>query len=539
MNDKMPPAKVKQRNPVDSVPGDPASAGDPAPSSSAGICTRQWIRVTRTCNNNCIFCLDKECQDGSVVPVDQLTVEMGRGIGRGAVRAILSGGEPTLHPNLIDLIRAGRRLGYREVQVITNGRMFAYPQYLSDAIEAGLTEITFSIHGHTPHLHDWHTRTKGSFAQALKGLVNALRSGRILVSVDIVLTRRNHAVLPEMVSRFHRMGAREFDLLAPVPFGAAWEHKHRVFFDFRGLAEPLGRTLEIAEQRGIRIWTNRLPAPFLEGREHLIQDPHKFLDEIRGREDEFRGFIHGGRPMPCAGERCPHCFMKPFCRELSELLSRLQDRNLTDVYAARPAAHRVSLLVKAGARRLVIDSDSPISSAAVSSHGVEIIRRIRRPDEWEQNGAKPHVAREVVLTPALKRAVLSHPDRFFDVPNVRFSMDLSEPDAADGRPGSTRQFWDALGKRGYRPSRTAAIPRCITRSTSPPESTPWDAAILLPDGRVDLGPFSRHFIDERYRAKSLRCQDCPSNTVCDGLPVRHLKRCGFSELGWATTAETA
>ena len=37
----------------------------------------------------------------------------------------------------------------------------------------------------------------------------------------------------------------------------------------------------------MHIWLNRFPVPHLEGYEHLIQDPYKLNDEVRGRKEEY------------------------------------------------------------------------------------------------------------------------------------------------------------------------------------------------------------------------------------------------------------
>ena len=94
---------------------------------------RQWVRLTRVCNNRCLFCLDDEAQDGSCIDFSIIknTLEKGRALK--AKKAILSGGEPTLHPGLFKIISAARALGYSEIQIITNGRMFAYEEFLRQA----------------------------------------------------------------------------------------------------------------------------------------------------------------------------------------------------------------------------------------------------------------------------------------------------------------------------------------------------------------------------------------------------------------------
>ena len=40
---------------------------------------KYWIRLTRVCNNNCIFCLDKTAQNGTSVPLPELKNQLKQG----------------------------------------------------------------------------------------------------------------------------------------------------------------------------------------------------------------------------------------------------------------------------------------------------------------------------------------------------------------------------------------------------------------------------------------------------------------------------
>lgn len=283
---------------------------------------RQWVRLTRVCNQRCLFCLDRDAQDGGFLTVEAVRRNLAAGRRLGHSRVVLSGGEPTLHPEYIGIIALARKLGYTHVQTITNGRRFCYGNFLASAMEAGLREITFSMHGHTPELHDRLVHVKGAFVQALTGLRQALRTPGLIVSVDVVINRLNLPVLRELLEFYIGLGVGEFDLLALVPFGDAWRHREELFCD---LSEPehlrnLRRALELSRRPELHIWTNRLRPDVLEGFERLIQPPEKILDELRGRKMGFTRLLRKGRMMGCRGPSCGLCFMKNFCADLDVLL---------------------------------------------------------------------------------------------------------------------------------------------------------------------------------------------------------------------------
>ncbi len=274
---------------------------------------RHWVRLTRACNNRCLFCLDSGAQDGRVVPEEAVRERILEGRRAGAERLILSGGEPTIHPKYLDFIRLGTEAGYTWIQTVTNGRMFRYGRFAEAAVRHGLREATFSMHGHTPDLHDRLVAHEGAFAQALAGLRRVMGLG-VVVSVDVVLNRLNLPFLREILDFYVGLGVREFDLLHLVPFGRGWdEHRDLLFPEDDLLGRELERALRAVDGQDVVVWTNRLPIQYLEGREDLFQDPHKIYDEVLGEREAFRDLFERGIQPPCLGPRCPHCFLRLFC----------------------------------------------------------------------------------------------------------------------------------------------------------------------------------------------------------------------------------
>ena len=282
---------------------------------------RHWVRLTSCCNQRCLFCHDRGAQDGKTAPWDGLRRQLACGRRQGLRRVVLSGGEPTLHPDYLKAVSLAKELGYTHIQTITNGRRFCYPDFLKAAVAAGLGEVTFSLHGHNAVLHDRLTRVPGSFVQALAGLRAALAVPGLIVSVDVVISRLNLPVLRELLEFYIAVGVREFDLLALVPFGDAWRNRADLFCDFsvpRDLAH-LRRALQLSRRPDLHIFTNRLRPEYLEGFEPLIQPPEKILDEVRGRRRLLARSLSSGKAPSCSGAACQHCFMREFCPDLAQL----------------------------------------------------------------------------------------------------------------------------------------------------------------------------------------------------------------------------
>ena len=288
---------------------------------------RNWVRLTFDCNDRCVFCLDAHTHDGTVRAREEIKQQILDGRRKGAERLILSGGEPTIHPDFVDFVRLGRLAGYRKVQTVTNGRMFAYGEFLRRSLDAGLGEITFSIHGPNAKIHDALVGTRGAFDEEVIGLKRALADGRPIVNIDVCVNRGNVKQLPELLATFTAMGVREYDLLHVIPFGRAYtEGKDTLFYDLEEMRPYLLEAFSYARRPGIHIWLNRFPPQHLEGFEDLIQDPYKLGDEVRGRKEEYAHLLERGVPLDCrAPHRCGYCYLQPLCDTLDEVRARVED----------------------------------------------------------------------------------------------------------------------------------------------------------------------------------------------------------------------
>jgi MoaA/NifB/PqqE/SkfB family radical SAM enzyme len=324
---------------------------------------RNWVRLTYDCNDHCIFCLDSRAHDGEMRDVHEVKRQILDGRRKGATRLILSGGEPTIHPQFVDFVRLGKRAGYPRIQTVTNGRLFAYKDFLTRALDAGLGEITFSIHGPNARIHDALVGVAGAFEQEVAGLDHALADGRPIVNIDVCVNRGNVRQLPALIETFVAKGVREFDLLHIIPFGRAYtDGKEILFYDLAEMQPYLKEAFAWARKPDMHIWLNRFPPAHCEGFEDLIQDPYKLNDEVRGRQEEYELLLERGTPLHCrAPEQCRHCYLQPLCDTLDDVRATLAgrfdvirvdtawERSLPPSYGGDPAsAKRAAALAAAG-----------------------------------------------------------------------------------------------------------------------------------------------------------------------------------------------
>src|SRR5437016_9095129 len=101
--------------------------------------------VIRRCNLSCGYCSEYD-KSSDPVPVEVLEARLKKLKELGTFGISLTGGEPTLHPELPRLIRTCRELGFFRTGMISNG-FFLRPELIEALNQAGLQEMQISIDG--------------------------------------------------------------------------------------------------------------------------------------------------------------------------------------------------------------------------------------------------------------------------------------------------------------------------------------------------------------------------------------------------------
>lgn len=206
------------------------------------------IPVWNRCNNKCVMCSNPPGYDRVGTYTLEALKERVRRIPRGETDIYLTGGEPTLHPHLLELLGCIRgRFPAARIAIDTNGRMFAYRVFAKKCASFGNMEFQVSICGHSAAAHDAVTRTPGSFANMLSGVKNLLALGAP-VEMRFVLTRKS---LPNLdkVYRFAQSrlkGIKSLVLIFMEMEGMAGANSASVGLRYRDAAGPVAGFFEKA-----------------------------------------------------------------------------------------------------------------------------------------------------------------------------------------------------------------------------------------------------------------------------------------------------
>ncbi len=272
------------------------------------------IKLGFSCNNRCRFCVQGDKRERfEARPLKQVLIDLKEGRESGACELVLTGGEPTLQPTLLEAVREAKKLGYSNIQVQTNGRRFFYEKFCDELIAAGANEFAPAVHGSTAEIHDYLTRAPGSWAQTVQGIRNLKRRG-MRVSTNCVVTRGNYRDLPEIARLLVKLQVRVFQFAFVHEVGEAGKNSHWLTARYKRCVPFIHQGLRIGREAGIACFTEAVPLCFMEGYEEHVAErvmPKTTIHDAEGTIADYSDYRLG--EGKAKGPPCEICQREPNC----------------------------------------------------------------------------------------------------------------------------------------------------------------------------------------------------------------------------------
>ncbi len=162
---------------------------------------------------------------------------------KGVLEIDLTGGEPTIRKDIVELISYCREIGYKKVCLITNGVALADRSLCRNMVANGLNDILFSMHGPDSTMHDRQTQTRGSFRALVAGMEN-MRDLGIKCRSNTVVNALSHIHLERIASLLLQQGIRRMNLILFNPVIEAQRSKAGISVSYQETAPYLKAVLE-------------------------------------------------------------------------------------------------------------------------------------------------------------------------------------------------------------------------------------------------------------------------------------------------------
>ncbi len=208
---------------------DVATPGTTTPARKAYEKTRNRVLTKRavmwlgqTCNLRCYFCYFlNRIDDAHHEEHPFMSIEKAKAMCTtfrefyGCTSIDIQGGEPTIYPDILELIRHCHDIGLYPT-LITNGLQLAKPGQLEKFKEAGVRDFLVSLHG-IGEIHDEVVCKKGAYEKIIAAIEGMVRVG-IPFRFNCTMSKPVIPILPDIAQKAIDYGANAVNYLAFNPF---------------------------------------------------------------------------------------------------------------------------------------------------------------------------------------------------------------------------------------------------------------------------------------------------------------------------------
>ncbi|MEM5781767.1 MAG: radical SAM protein [Candidatus Aenigmatarchaeota archaeon] len=179
-----------------------------------------YLYVGYYCNNNCIFCseADEYLEQLKEKPLSQIKQQL-KTIRKYYDFVNIMGREPTIRPDILDIIKFAHALKFRQIGITTNGRLLSIKSFAKAILTSGVNQIGISLAGASANIHDQQTRVPGSFNQTMMGIKNILKykTKDVSLLINLPLNRLNYQELNREMKLLIHLGIKEINILNISP----------------------------------------------------------------------------------------------------------------------------------------------------------------------------------------------------------------------------------------------------------------------------------------------------------------------------------
>ncbi len=207
------------------------------------------VNVGDGCNLSCTFCTDVDSRGREMFrPTSFWQDELGRAREKGKAGLLISGNEPTLRPDLPEIVATARRLGFVEIELSTAGVRLADRAYLAELLAAGVNVLAVSIHGSNAVTDGAQTGRPDFFDSRRRGFEHFLEMvgdraaqdrGGVYLKTITIFTRSNLSDIPALVTFLDRHEVSYILLHYPWIKGAAAQRFDEVVPDYASVMKAL------------------------------------------------------------------------------------------------------------------------------------------------------------------------------------------------------------------------------------------------------------------------------------------------------------
>ena len=258
-------------------------------SLSKPIARRLDLKVGYECINDCLFCVVADKRNFGNKSTQQIKEELAGSFDDGVREVVFTGGEVTVRQDIFEIVSFAKELGYKNIQIQTNGRRFSSMDFSKKMVIAGMTECSPAIHGHNAKIHDCLTQRPGSWRQTVLGIYNLKKIG-IRIITNTVVTKQNYRHLPDIARLLTKLRVLQYQFAFVHIMGNALKFYREVVPSVSQVAPYIKQGIDIGIKAGLRVMVEAVPFCLMKGYEKYLSEyyiPSTQLKEVGWQIDNF------------------------------------------------------------------------------------------------------------------------------------------------------------------------------------------------------------------------------------------------------------
>lgn len=207
------------------------------------------FEVTPRCNSKCLYCYNV-WKENKKYPQSELSLDSIKSLFTKLLAETkpkfitLSGGEPLLHPDIINIVDCLHRLG-NNIGIVTNGTLLN-DKKVSALIKSGVTYFEISLNSTNPKIYS--KLSGNNQLEKARQAILQVKKYKIPLTVSFTITRLNHTEIADVIDLCFSFSVDSISLNRFVPGGAGMKNLKVLKISQQELEE----TLHIANQKGAK-----------------------------------------------------------------------------------------------------------------------------------------------------------------------------------------------------------------------------------------------------------------------------------------------
>lgn len=220
---------------------------------------RVHILTSWACTNNCIFCMDNKT-DRKFITIKKAQEDLINWLNY-SNEVTFTSWEPTIHPQIIELVNMAKKLWYKTIQIISNGRKFKEIWFVLELINAWVTDFIVSIHWYNSFLHDNIVQNNWAFKETLEWLINICKlknQYKLVLNTNTTIFKQNYTEIYKIIHFLEKFSINSIVINVVIPQWEAIINNSKVLIKYSSIVRELEKIIPF-QDRFHNIYINWLP----------------------------------------------------------------------------------------------------------------------------------------------------------------------------------------------------------------------------------------------------------------------------------------